>query len=183
MLTFISYILGLNEKMHLWMGCRATRTLMDITTQCLSCLMDSDTETCISALLDSSVKHSPHFDWVVAHVGNCFPGTVITRVLSCGLKDFAHHSRIATDSSANKAGRLASIVGILDHLASGHFADIRSALLDLFQRSLSPNFQNTEPELKLQKRVTVPFLIQLASTSNTLRKALTMNIQETGKKW
>lgn len=32
--------------------------------------------------------HSPHFDWVVAHVGSSFPHTVITRVLSCGLKDF-----------------------------------------------------------------------------------------------
>ncbi|XP_044730967.1 integrator complex subunit 5 [Chrysoperla carnea] len=171
---------GLNEKMHLWMGCRATRTLMDITTQCLSCLMDSDTETCISALLDSSVKHSPHFDWVVAHVGNCFPDTVITRVLSCGLKDFAQHSRVSISESsphADKANRLTSIVGILDHLASSHFNDIRTALLDLFHSSLQ--YQGLEPEVKLQKRVTVPYLLQLASTSHTLRKALTMNIQET----
>lgn len=40
---------------------------------------------------DTSVAHSPHFDWVVAHVGSCFPHTVITRVLSCGLKDFSQH--------------------------------------------------------------------------------------------
>lgn len=38
--------------------------------------------------IDVSVLHSPHFDWVVAHVGSCFPKTVVTRVLSCGLKDF-----------------------------------------------------------------------------------------------
>lgn len=42
---------GLNETLQLWMNCRATRTLVDITTQCLSCLMNSDTEACINALL------------------------------------------------------------------------------------------------------------------------------------
>lgn len=42
---------GLNETLQLWMSCRATRTLIDITTQCLSCLMHSDTESCINALL------------------------------------------------------------------------------------------------------------------------------------
>lgn len=33
------------------MNCRATRTLIDITTQCLNCLINSDTEACINALL------------------------------------------------------------------------------------------------------------------------------------
>lgn len=37
---------------------------------------------------DMSVTHSPHFDWVVVHVGSSFPETVITKVLTCGLKDF-----------------------------------------------------------------------------------------------
>ena len=26
-------------------------------------------ETCVDALLEASVKYSPHFDWVVAHIG------------------------------------------------------------------------------------------------------------------
>jgi hypothetical protein len=47
---------------------------------------DTDTESCIAALLDTSVRHAPHFDWVVAHIGSCFPHTVISRVLSVGLK-------------------------------------------------------------------------------------------------
>lgn len=46
---------GLNETLQLWMSCRATRTLIDITTQCLSCLMHSDTESCINALLGRSL--------------------------------------------------------------------------------------------------------------------------------
>lgn len=91
--------------------------------------MHSDTESCIKALLDTSVLHSPHFDWVVAHVGSCFPNTVITRVLSCGLKDFC-----AMGYEYNvKNPKLNSVVGILGHLAGSHFQDIRTALLDLFK--------------------------------------------------
>ena len=52
------------------------------------------TEACISVLLDTSVRHSPHFDWVVAHIGGCFPDTVINRVLTVGLKDFCQHAEI-----------------------------------------------------------------------------------------
>jgi hypothetical protein len=59
---------GLNETLQLWMSCRATRTLIDITTQCLSCLMHSDTESCINALLgkllasEDSCQLWKHFD-------------------------------------------------------------------------------------------------------------------------
>lgn len=115
---------GINDFLHQWMSCRTTRTLIDITAQCLQCLMHSDTESCINALLNTSVSHSPHFDWVVAHVGSCFPNTVITRVLTCGLKDFC--------ANINNP-KLNSVVGILGHLAGSHFLDIRTALLDLFK--------------------------------------------------
>lgn len=60
---------GLNETLQLWMSCRATRTLIDITTQCLSCLMHSDTESCINALLGKSLATEDscqllkHFDY------------------------------------------------------------------------------------------------------------------------
>lgn len=132
------------------MNCRATRTLIDITTQCLHCLINSNTETCISALLgkifnffynnyhivyffvDTSVKHSPNFDWVVAHVGSCFPNTVITRVLSCGLKDFCQNKSYEQGCDSPK---LKSVVGILGHLAGSHSDDIQKALLDIFKVS------------------------------------------------
>lgn len=123
---------GINDFLQQWMSCRATRTLIDITAQCLQCLMHSDTESCIKALLDTSVLHSPYFDWVVAHVGSCFPNTVITRVLSCGLKDFCAMGYVHNV----KNPKLNSVVGILGHLAGSHFQDIRKALLDLFEASL-----------------------------------------------
>lgn len=45
----------------------------------------------VIVILDMSVTHSPHFDWVVVHVGSSFPETVITKVLTCGLKDFCNN--------------------------------------------------------------------------------------------
>ncbi|XP_012524934.1 integrator complex subunit 5 isoform X2 [Monomorium pharaonis] len=162
---------GINDFMQQWMSCRATRTLIDITAQCLQCLMHSDTESCIKALLDASVLHSPYFDWVVAHVGSCFPNTVITRVLSCGLKDFC-----AMGYEHNvKNPKLNSVVGILGHLAGSHFKDIRKALLNLFEWSLEEDV-NLDEDIKKQKLATVPFLLNLASLSQTLLKAITSDV-------
>lgn len=78
--------------------------------------MHSNTEACINALLgrsistrdicskivkliriliftDMSVLHSPHFDWVVVHVGSSFPETVINKVLTVGIKDFCSNEQ------------------------------------------------------------------------------------------
>ncbi|KAL0106307.1 hypothetical protein PUN28_016197 [Cardiocondyla obscurior] len=162
---------GINDSLQQWMSCNATKTLIDITAQCLQCLMHSDTESCIKALLDASVLHSPDFDWVVAHVGSCFPNTVITRMLSCGLKDFC-----ATSYDNNvKNPKLKSVVDILGHLAGSHFQDIRKALLDLFEWSLEEDI-NIDEDTKKQKLATVPFLLNLASLSQTLLKAMTSDI-------
>ena len=96
--------------------------------------MHSDTETCINALLETSIKHSPNFDWVVAHVGSCFPHTVITRVLSVGLKDFC---QIKSYEQGSNSPKLRSVVGILGHLAGSHSNDIRSAILEMFLVSVN----------------------------------------------
>ncbi|KAF2885662.1 hypothetical protein ILUMI_20513 [Ignelater luminosus] len=165
---------GVNETLQLWMSCRATRTLIDITTQCLSSLIHSDTEACINALLDTSVKHSPNFDWVVAHVGSCFPTTVITRVLSCGLKDFCQNKSYEQGCDSPK---IKSVVGILGHLAGSHCDDISTALLDLFTWSLQPPSLQEAEDVKPQKKATVPFLLQLAYLSPTLLVAMCKDIK------
>lgn len=82
-----------------------------------------------SIFTDTSVKHSPNFDWVVAHVGSCFPNTVITRVLSVGLKDFSQNRSFDQVRSSPK---LKSVVGILGHLAGSHAKDIRQAIIEMF---------------------------------------------------
>uniref|UniRef100_A0A1B6D092 Integrator complex subunit 5 n=1 Tax=Clastoptera arizonana TaxID=38151 RepID=A0A1B6D092_9HEMI len=160
---------NLNDALHLWMSCRATRTLIDLNTQCLTCLMHYNTETCINALLVTSVQHSPNFDWVVAHVGSSFPHTVITRVLSCGLKDFFQTEQ------GGKAPKINSVVGILGHLAGSHLADISVALLELFQWSFEENPNDNEDTI-LQKVATVPYILELASLSTVLLKSLSTDV-------
>ncbi|CAH1156206.1 unnamed protein product [Phaedon cochleariae] len=166
---------NLNETLQLWMACRATRTLVDINTKCLSSLIYSDTEASISALLDTSIKHSPHFDWVVAHVGSCFPNTVITRVLSCGLKDFCQNKSYEQGCDSPK---LKSVVGILGHLAGSHVEDIREAILAIFNWSLRETFEDTDLH-RLQKKATVPYILQLFYLSSTLLSAVCMSIKDT----
>ncbi|KAM7087229.1 integrator complex subunit 5 [Molossus nigricans] len=180
---------SLNELLQLWMGCRATRTLMDIYVQCLSALIGSCPDACVDALLDTSVQHSPHFDWVVAHIGSSFPGTIISRVLSCGLKDFCVHggagggaggsggssSQIpSTDPfpgspaipGEKRVPKIASVVGILGHLASRHGDSIRRELLRMFHDSLAGCTGGRSGDPSLQ--ATVPFLLQLAVMSPAL---------------
>ncbi|KAJ7307597.1 hypothetical protein JRQ81_009630 [Phrynocephalus forsythii] len=160
---------SLNELLQLWMSCKATRTLMEIYTQCLSSMIDSCPDACVDALLDTSVQHSPHFDWVVAHIGSSFPNTIINRVLSCGLKDFCAHGAASADlllfpsapAADKRVPKIASVVGILGHLASRHSDSIKQELLAMFHGSLGPAW---EPPQK----ATVPFLLQLAVMSPAL---------------
>lgn len=169
---------NLNDTLQVWMNCRATRALIEITTQCLSSLMTFDTETCIQSLLDTSVKHSPHFDWVVAHVGSCFPQTVITRVLSCGLKDFYQYNSY---EQVCQSAKLKSVVGILSHLAESHFDDLKDALMDIFKLSLETPINpktSTDYENGILRQATVPYLLQLAKLSNTILSAICSIIKD-----
>ncbi|MEE6527750.1 hypothetical protein FKM82_029348, partial [Ascaphus truei] len=152
---------SLNELLQLWMSCGATRALMDIYTHCLSTMIGSCPDACVDALLDTSVQHSPHFDWVVAHIGNSFPSTIISRVLSCGLKDFcAHNSPAETPTSEKRVPKLGSVVGILGHLSSRHGPSIRQEILRMFHDSLRPGGK--------QQRAALPYLLQLAALSPSL---------------
>ncbi|XP_071487321.1 integrator complex subunit 5-like [Diadema antillarum] len=158
---------SLNELLQLWMTCKATRTIMDLATSCIGAMSSSCPDHCVDALLNTSVQHSPHFDWVVAHIGSCFPTTIITRVLSCGLKDFCASQSLEGQlvATETKVPKVASVVGILGHLTAQHSQDIRRALLDLFQESLDSK--------KDHDVFTVPFLLQLATMSSTLLKIIT----------
>ena len=78
-------------------------------------------------------------DYIYTHprfCSSCFPTTIITRVLNCGLKDFCSAGRDTTDrdqGARKKIPKMASVVGILGHLASKHQQDIRKALMALFE--------------------------------------------------
>jgi len=176
----------LHEKLSAWLGCNAARVLLDLAADCLAKLMDSkvdtkmdnmvdnmmsDTESCVAGLLETSVKHAPHFDWVVAHIGSCFPHTVTHRVLSVGLKDFIAANKEADgEVSLSKMPRFLSVVSILTHLATTHQTDLQTAVHSLLSSSLTTSTPSTT------HIATVPFLLSLSSMSAGVRRALTTDL-------
>lgn len=180
---------SLNELLQLWMSCAATRSLMEAYSQCLAAMLAWCPDACVDALLDTSVQHSPYFDWVVAHIGSSFPGTIISRVLACGLKDFCSHGspgdKLGQGGSdkGSRVPKIGSVVGILGHLAARHSDSIRRELLRMFQDSLSPpphsssGSSSWESSAQL-RRATVPFLLQLAALSPSLLGAVSSELVE-----
>ncbi|XP_071154916.1 integrator complex subunit 5-like [Mytilus edulis] len=163
---------SLNELLQLWMTCKPTKSLIEVATECFAAMVKGAPEVCVDSLLEASVKYSPHFDWVVAHIGSCFPTTIITRVLMSGLKDYYQHGGKPGEghmSSDDKMPKMASAVGILGHLASKHGQDIRNALMKLFEASLTA-------ESEMIRKTTIPFLLKLASLSPMLLNILTTDL-------
>ncbi|KAL8589647.1 hypothetical protein ACOMHN_016031 [Nucella lapillus] len=164
---------SLNDILQLWMTCPPTRLLMELAAQCFAAMVGGAPDSCVDALLEASVQYSPHFDWVVARIGSCYPTAIITRVLNCGLKDFC--SAGCGDPGdpdpgvRKKVPKMASVVGILGHLASKHQQDIRKALMALFEEGL----QSSGDALRV---TTLPFLLQLASMSPMLLQVLTTDL-------
>ncbi|XP_012697258.2 integrator complex subunit 5 [Clupea harengus] len=195
---------SLNELLQLWMSCAATRSLMEIYSQCLAAMLAWCPDACVDALLDTSVQHSPHFDWVVAHIGSAFPDTIVSRVLACGLKDFTAHGyptgaemtnlqgaraspspSLAAMDKSNRVPKIGSVVGILGHLASRHSDSIKRELFRMFQDSVCPPSQPPpttpsgtgawENSVHL-RRAAVPFLLQLIALSPTLLGAVSAEL-------
>ncbi|KAK7095573.1 integrator complex subunit 5-like [Littorina saxatilis] len=163
---------SLNDVLTMWMTCPPTKLLIELATQCFAAMVGGAPDSCVDALLEASVQYSPHFDWVVARIGSCFPTTIITRVLNCGLKDFCSAGRDVMDrdpGARKKIPKMASVVGILGHLASKHQHDIRKALMALFQEGLESSGDSV-------RVTTVPFLLQLASMSPMLLTVLTTHL-------
>ncbi|XP_052267414.1 integrator complex subunit 5-like [Dreissena polymorpha] len=157
---------SLMELLQLWLTCKPTKLLIEVATQCFSGIVSAEAATYVDALLEASVKFSPHFDWVVAHIGSAFPKVIITRVLLCGIKDYSQHGMSApVESRDTKIPKMGSVVGILGHLANKHGHYIRDALIKLFQEGLEEPPSSMKPPM-------LPFLLQLASMSTLLLQIL-----------
>ena len=166
---------SLNGQLSSWLSVNVGRVLLDLCSDSLSRIMVSntgpDTDQCVATLLETSVKHTPHFDWVMAHIGSCFPGTMTSRVLSTGLKDFIAGSEqgVSGDIVLSRHPRLTCAVNILTHLTSTHIADVEAAVHQLLVTSLTG-------VRSAANIATVPFLLSLASISSGVRRAVTSHL-------
>ena len=179
---------NIHNTLPIWLSMDGARTVIDMTTQCIAALSEysEETERCVSVLLDTSVKHGANFDWAVAHVGGCFPDTVIARVLSVGLKDFVSASDSNDHTMDHDAGELphflnepkmSSVAGILGHLATSHLFNLRRCLNGAVRESFIEDDCEEGSEEEERKMATIPYFLHLASLSDPLRSALTSEIR------
>ena len=161
----------LHDKLSAWLACPAARCLLELAAACLSTLLHTtDTEACVASLLETSVRHAPHFDWVVAHLGSCFPRTVTSRVLSLGLRDFAAASPGSAEAALGKVPKLVTVVSILSHLGSTHPLELEQGVEELAASCLSTTSTSHT------NVATVPFLLHLSSQSPGVRRALASSL-------
>nr|XP_014282569.1 integrator complex subunit 5 isoform X2 [Halyomorpha halys] len=157
---------SLSDSLHQWLSCRATRSLIDINNHCITLLESHECFEPIIFLLDTCVMHSPHFDWVVAQVGGCFPNIVISRVLIAGLQDFANNH------GSTNSPKIKSVLDILIHLAGCHQDEIFVAFKDIFNWALDPDVSADDRGGLVEKKAAVAYLLTLASRSSVLLTSL-----------
>ncbi|XP_059048319.1 LOW QUALITY PROTEIN: integrator complex subunit 5 [Achroia grisella] len=125
------------------------RVLLDITTQNLTLLNSEERAKCIDMMLGSWAC-----SWAVGWVGRAEPALVAPRALALGV-----------DAARSVLAHLANHPPALAH--------IRAALVDLFNDAIK---EDSRPE---KKRDVIPYLLNLASKSDVVLKALTQDIEET----
>ncbi|KAG4068286.1 hypothetical protein HA402_007806 [Bradysia odoriphaga] len=144
-------VMDIGSSCTLWLGSNAMRSLLGLAALCFSKLYSKDTDDCIATLLSTFVQNSPHFDWVVARLGGCFPLKVISKILQCGLRGFVGNANSTLDSE----------VGILGYLSFAYESDLKFALKEMLQ--VMKNFASTQPQIS-----TIPYLLHLCGMSEIL---------------
>ncbi|KAJ6637430.1 Integrator complex subunit 5 [Pseudolycoriella hygida] len=146
-------VMDIGKACTLWLGSNAMRCLLGLAALCFGKLYSKDTDDCIATLLNTFVQNSPHFDWVVARLGGCFPLKVISKILQCGLRGFVGNANSTLDSE----------VGILGYLSFAYESDLKFALNEMLQAVLITNFASIQPQIS-----TIPYLLHLSNMSDIL---------------
>ncbi|XP_065095747.1 integrator complex subunit 5 isoform X2 [Ochlerotatus camptorhynchus] len=140
--------LDIRTSCNLWLGCNAIRCLVGLTALCFSKLNEQEVDACITGLLNTFAQYSPHFDWVVARLGGCFPSKVISKMLYCGLKRFT-----------GEYDQVDSEVEVLSYLAAANEEDLKQSLKEICQK-------------ETMNKLVVPYLLHLSKHSDILAQAL-----------
>ncbi|XP_041976099.1 integrator complex subunit 5 [Aricia agestis] len=125
------------------------RILLDITTQILTLLNSEERAKCIDMMIDCRAC-----SWAVGWVGRAEPALVAPRALALG-----------PDAARAVLAHLANHPPALFH--------VRAALLELFHDAISDKSHADK------KRDVIPYLLNLASKSDIVLKALTQDVEQT----
>ena len=83
------------------------------------------------------IQKSPHFDWILAHVGSRFPNLILNQIIMTALDDFTIHQDII---KGMKSDKFVSAVGILGYLSIYHADTVNHVVLEVFNVSFISNF-------------------------------------------
>lgn len=64
---------------NIWLGSSAMRCLLGLTVSCFEKHHPHEEEEFVNCLLSTYMQNAPHFDWVVARLGSCFPQKIISK--------------------------------------------------------------------------------------------------------
>lgn len=65
-----------------WLGSSSMRCLLGLTVSCFERLSAAEEKEFVDCLLSTYMQNSPHFDWVLARLGSCFPRKVIEKYMN-----------------------------------------------------------------------------------------------------
>lgn len=136
----------------LWLGCNATRCLLDLSGLCFSRFDEAETKIYILDLENIFADSRPHFDWCIAHLSSLFPLKFISNIL-----------RMPSMLSPNF---ISSTVTVLEYLSSSNERSLGILLKEIVNEALL----GTQPNL--QTKDYIPNLFQLASKSEIYAQSI-----------
>ncbi|QQP49405.1 Oocyte maintenance defects, partial [Caligus rogercresseyi] len=146
----------MDEVMRFMMDIQGVRMLMELLSLCFRKIAaDKEDFYPASVLLSTRTRHSPHFDWVVAYLGASFPEAITAKVLYAGLQVF--HTRMTQE----------------ERLCRGHSRPSHRDARGASCQGLLTNVKMTAKGGNSIEIATLPYILQLASISPCISKALT----------
>ncbi|EDV29370.1 uncharacterized protein TRIADDRAFT_51610 [Trichoplax adhaerens] len=160
---------SVDERLQYMMDNQATQFLIDIAKQCFNIKLNRNEGDCVNCLLETSVKYSNQFDWVLTHFASCFSSVLLPHLLLGGLKDFYQNSYKKDGIYVNEDSITSGVIRVLNYIAVQHPSEIRTSLLSFFSTSLG-----TSDKLDEMYLAAVPFFLYILSVSPVLLEISTI---------
>jgi len=166
--SFSSYTL--DHRLQLWLNCQGTKTLLHIAVSSMQKIKKKDGDACIQILLNTTISHTPYFDWALAHFASCFHDTIPYRILCYALEAFSNQYR-------NAEAVIETVIHIFKFLIPQQRSMIEKSFEKLFQEAMT-SVSDLTKEQKHKVLCTIPFLLHISIVSPSLINPLVETLIE-----
>ncbi|CAG9808042.1 unnamed protein product [Chironomus riparius] len=130
---------------NLWLGCTATKILLELCGLCFNSFDDTEMKRFIFDLENVFVDNRPNFDWCVAHLSSLFPIKFISNILRM--------------PSMLTPAFIPSTVTVLEYLSNSGDQKLKVLIREIVEEALNGDVN------ELKSKDYIPNLIRLASKS------------------